>query len=1537
MQSAQISGFRLSPQQKRVWSLHQGSSSSSYCVQGAFLIAGHLEIGALKDTLQAIVNRHEILRTTFQCLSGMTMPLQVIAEDYKIFINEHSLVDLPLHTQEAEAEVLFHQLKQHAFELAKTPPFIIKLLKLSPQKHLLFVRLSALIADELTLSQILNEINTLYGADLHAQNYDQEIMQYADVAEWQYELLEQEEYSPGKEYWQNCSTSYSKVSPVNFLNTSQVSKIPEAHLLSIKPISTALTSDLVEKIQALANRLQVSISDILLSCWQILLWRTVAQAEPTVGIASSGRTHEELKATLGALSKCLPISCALDHNLSFQEVLTQVSASVNHAYEWQDYFAWETAISDGCQFHFEFNEWPESVCSKGVSFSLYKRYVHREPFKINLVCLQKGSALEIELYYDASFYQAESIKNLSDWFLNLLEDTVCDSNRTIGQLKLLSEHQQQKILVDFNQTQTEYPKNLCIHQVFETQVNQTPDTVAVVFEDQQLTYGELNARANQLAHYLQKLGVTREQVVGIYLERSHQFIISLLAILKAGGTYLPLDPALPKESLVFRLQDARVSVVLSQTALVNTLSDCGVHPIDIDSHWEKISQENTTNLSSTAEPDNLAYVIFTSGSTGKPKGVAVEHRHLFNYSRAIAEKLNLSVCKSFALVSTFSADLGHTAIFPALLNGACLHIISTQIATNPEAFADYFERHPIDCLKIVPSHLAALLTTSRPEQILPHQCLVLGGEACRWELIEQIYTYAPSCQIFNHYGPTETTVGVLTYPIDHAALTNKPPHQETVPIGSPIANTHVYLLNAALQPVPIGVPGEIYIGGAGTARGYLNRPQLTTERFLSNPFTQLSEPSRGTSVPSASTLYKTGDLGRYQPDGTIEFLGRIDNQVKIRGYRIELGEIEAAIRQYSMVQETVVLARAAQSGNNRLVAYVVPKKQSNLVIGELRDALKETLPNYMVPTAFVVLKALPLNPNGKLDRQALPTPESTQSERENPFVAPTTEAERELVQIWTKTLGVEKIGIHDNFFELGGDSILSIQIVARANQAGLKLTPKQVFENQTIAELAAVANTQQAIQAEQGLVVGNVPLTPIQHWFFEQQLPNAHHWNQSILLEVYQPLDLGHLKLTVQALLEHHDILRLRFEHQETGWKQRIVQPDEVIPLTQIDLSEVAEIEQSEAISKTAAELQTSLNLESGPLIRIAYFDLGTSKSGRLLLIVHHLAVDGVSWRILLEDLQIAHQQISQGSSIQLPPKTTSFQYWATQLIQYGQSETLQKEVDYWLSQSFQSVIPIDFPEEDNTMAKADTVSVALTESETQALLQEVPAAYKTQINDVLLTAVVQAFAQWTGEYSLLVDLEGHGREDLFKDVDLSRTIGWFTTIFPVRLRLERSDIPGNALKAIKEQLRGIPNRGVGYGILRYLGDQDAVCWQQQAKVRFNYLGQTDQMLQQSTLFALAHESKGPGRSLKGTRRYLIDINGIITDGQLSVSWTYSQALHRPITIETLAKNFIDALRALITHCQSPEARGYTPSDFSEANLDQQELDQFLAKLKARS
>jgi len=571
--------------------------------------------------------------------------------------------------------------------------------------------------------------------------------------------------------------------------------------------------------------------------------------------------------------------------------------------------------------------------------------------------------------------------------------------------------------------------------------------------------------------------------------------------------------------------------------------------------------------------------------------------------------------------------------------------------------------------------------------------------------------------------------------------------------------------------------------------------------------------------------------------------------------------------------------------------------------------------------------------------ESLSKPAHPRPQLKNSFVAPRNEVEQTLTDIWQQLLGIEPVGIQDNFFELGGDSVLSIQLIARCNQAGLQLTPKQVFEHQTIAELAAVVGTVQTIQAEQGLVTGSLPLTPIQYWFFEQNLPDPHHWNQAILLKIRQPINPARLEQVLRHLLEHHDALRLRFVRDESGWQQLIAESEETVPFSRLDLSALPEIEQESAIEGAAAELQASLNLSEGPLVRVALFDLGANQPSRLLLAIHHLAVDVVSWRILLEDLQTAYHQLTQGKAIQLSPKTTSFKQWAKQLREYAQSPALQGELDYWLAEprKWVSPLPVDYPEGANTVVSARTVSVRLSIEESQTLLQEVPATYRTQIEDVLLTALVQAFAQWTGERRLLVDLEGRGREVIFPDVDVSRTVGWFTTLAPMLLELEEAFHPGAGLKGVKEQLRRIPKEGIGYGVLRYLNSDVAIADKlrmlPQAEVLFNYLGQFEQALSESSLFAPSKEPIGLLYSPRGSRSHLLEVNGFVDGGQLHLEWTYSENLHKRVTVERLAEGFVEALRSLIAHCRSPEAGGYTPSDFPLAQLSQEELDKAFASI----
>lgn len=1512
MQDVSIEGFRLSPQQKRLWQLQEAGNNQPYRAHCAVLIEGNLNPEILTSALQNVINRHEILRTTFRVLEGMNLPLQVIG-DRSVSTSLHLN---PLKEQTINIDLLVQEAIKRHFHWNDSLLLDISLATLPQEKAVLFIGLPALLADRVTLHNLVYEISRSYEACLQNEKLSDEPLQYADIAEWQNELFEGEDGKIGREYWKNKNKK---------LLTHY--KLPLEKQEAVKPefeptlITLELNPDTIAKLDAIAQKYNTSISILLQACWRILLWRLTGQSDVVIGTYCDSRDYEELTSALGPLAKYLPVYSYLEETFKFSEIVKQTREATEEALKWQESFTWEQN-ENFFSLGFEFEEQPAKYTAANVSFYIHSQYVCLDRFKIQLSCLRRGDSLIAAFHYDSNLFQVEDIERLARQFQTLLDSVIDKPEAAIGELEILSASDRKQLLVEFNNTQTDYPKHQCIHQLFEQQAARTPEQNAVVFENQQLTYTQLNTRANQLAHYLQTLGVGSETVVALCVERSLDMLVGLLGILKAGGAYLPLDPILPNERLAFMVKDAGASAIVTQQQLAECFSTQAIPVICTDTDWEIIARQPDENLLSEVTPENLVYVIYTSGSTGKPKGVAIEHRQLLNYLHGILERLDLPLGSSFATISTIAADLGNTAIFPTLCTGGCLHVISQERATNPEALTEYCDRHAIDCLKIVPSHLKALLSASHPEKIMPRKRLILGGEALSWQFVEKLRQYAPDCQILNHYGPTEATVGVLTYEIESRD------RSETVPLGRAIANTQIYILDHHLRPVPIGVAGELYIGGDSLARGYLNQPELTSDRFIGNPFND------------GLRLYKTGDLARYLPDGNIEFLGRIDDQVKIHGFRIELSEVESVLKEHPDIRETVVLAREDEPGNKRLIAYGVPKQQSEFSVSELRNFLKEKLPEYMVPSAFVRLKALPLTPNGKVDRQALPAPDSVRPELEGQFVAPRTPVEESIAGIWTQVLGLDRVGIYDNFFELGGDSIMSIQIVARLNQAGLQLTPKQMFEYPTVAGLAVVAGTALTMRSHQEPVTGSLPLTPIQHWFFEQKLCDQHHWNQAVLLEVRQALVPELLKQAVQYLLKHHDALRLRFITTESGWQQVNAGLDEAeaVPFSSVDLSSTPAAERETALEAKATQIQASLNLTNGPLMRVVLFNLGDTEPNRLFMVIHHLAVDGISWRILLEDLQQVYHQLSQGEVVQLPPKTTSFKQWSEFLQEYAQSTELQQERDYWVSVSRQSVsrLPVDNPGGANAISCAGKVSVSLDVQETRALLQEVPAAYHTEINDVLLTALVQAFAQWTGGQSLLVDLEGHGREAIANDIDLSRTVGWFTTIFPVLLSLEESLEPGEVLKSIKEQLRSIPNRGMGYGVLRYLSKNAELQTLPQAQVRFNYLGQFDQVLPESSLFKLVNQTPGVSRSLADNRRYLLDINGFVLGGQLQLEWTYSEEIHQQTTIEWLARGYLEALRSLITHCQSPDAGGYTASDFPQANLDQKDLEQFLAKINGK-
>jgi non-ribosomal peptide synthase protein (TIGR01720 family) len=799
--------------------------------------------------------------------------------------------------------------------------------------------------------------------------------------------------------------------------------------------------------------------------------------------------------------------------------------------------------------------------------------------------------------------------------------------------------------------------------------------------------------------------------------------------------------------------------------------------------------------------------------------------------------------------------------------------------------------------------------------------VISAGEACTAPLVR---TWARGRKFFDAYGPTEATIW--------STVARHSENVGTPHIGRPIANTELYILDQHLQPLPVGVSGQLHIAGPGLARGYLRQPTLTAEKFIPHPF----------SSQAGARLYRSGDLARYRADGNIEFLGRSDHQVKLRGYRIELGEIETALVEHEAIQKAVVVAHEGTAGNTRLVAYIVTNTEVPLSDTELRTYMKARQPEYMVPSAFVQLEELPLTANGKVDRRALAAPEFSITVAGS-HVAPRTRIEESLARIWCDVLRLDQVGINDNFFELGGDSILSLQIISRANKDGLLLSPRHLFEQPTIAALAAVVGSTGGARAEQGIVSGTLPLTPVQHWFFDQQMVDPHHFNQAVMLEVRQPLDTALLEQAMKVIVEHHDALRLHFHRGADAWQQINAEVEDHRFFEQVNLRNVAHEQLSVALEEAASRAQASLDLGHGPVMRLIYFDLGAPRSARLLWVVHHLAVDGVSWRILVEDLQTVYAQLRSNQPARLGAKTTSYKQWAEQMVEYARSEDVREQVSYWTTARREQVggLPVDTIGAENSRDSTSVVTVELEAEQTRALLQEVPQVYHTQINDVLLTALALCLTGWSGEAGHLIDLEGHGREDIFESVDVSRTVGWFTSIYPVRLEVRPhpgSNAQASALTQIKELLREVPQRGIGYGLLKYLSPDEELRERMQkvpgAEISFNYLGQVDQAVAKDSPFAIAAEPSGATQSSRGKRRYLLEINGIVTAGRLRLVWTYNSNVHRGKTIQAVAEDYIRQLQRLVRHCQSPEAGGYTPSDFPKANLTQEQLDELLAELQ---
>ncbi|MDB4951668.1 MAG: amino acid adenylation protein [Gemmatimonadetes bacterium] len=1501
-----VETFPLSAQQRRTW-LRGGASRWLQC---ALLIDGPVEPSRLEAAVRQVAASDEMLRTVFRARRGLKVPFQVLLDGLDPAFEQVDGGGWDAAAELREVRALLRCAQSDAPELENGPLLRVTLLRRARARHVLVVAIPAPWGDTRTLRNLAVEVARAYDPAPAGE----ERLAYAEFAAWQDERQAEaeEQGEEARAFWARALEVDEAPQPATSAAAGSDAR-DAMHEFRMEPA-------VVERIDTAADALGIPAEALLAAAWVLLAARTGEREELALGEVREYRDDPALQDALGPYAKCLPLRVSVPPGQPFAGFARDVAAVRAEGGRWQDHAA--LADDRGLGLGFEHCAWPPCPPMDGAAVRLLALDAAVEPFPLQLQLVRADGALLGAVRGTAGGLDPLEAVRLAERWRMLLASAVANPDTALEDLAYLGAGERHHAVVELNDTGTPVAAEP-LHRQVEAQARRTPHAPAVVHEGTVLGYGELDRRAGAVARRLRSLGLHPEERVALLLDRSPDLLVALFGVLKAGGAYMPLEPSLPPERIAGLLADAGARFVLTQESLLGAVPDGCEALLVRDAGLEDSEGPSVDDPDVSAE--RLAYVLFTSGSTGRPKGVAVEHRQIANYVAAARERLGLEAGASFATVSTFAADLGNTMVFGALCGGGTLHVVGPETASDSEALGEYVQRHGIDCMKIVPSHLAALLQGAHPERLLPRRLLVLGGEAAPWGLVERVAELAPRCRVVNHYGPTETTVGVSTMP---AGRRESSP-AATVPIGRPLANCETYVLDAALHPVRPGAVGELWVGGAGVARGYLARPDLTADRFTPNPF-----------AAAGGRMYRTGDRARLLPDGSLEFVGRADRQVKIRGFRVEPGEIEAALLSHPAVQAAVVTVAAGEE--QRLAAYVVPRQGEGASPEDLKRFLATRLPDYMVPAHVVALGALPLTPNGKVDRAALPAPEALPT---GAFAAPRTPAEHTLAAIWADVLQVTEVGIHDNFFDRGGDSILAIQVAARANAAGLRLNPNRIFDHQTIAELAAIADPLPRA-AEEGPLVGEVPLTPIQRWFFEEGFADAHHWNQSLLLDVAPDVTAAAVEAAVRAVVAHHDALRARFEMTAGGWRQRIADPrDAAGCFERVDLAPGTTFARAAALAAAFDERQASLDLAHGPVARFTLFESGPNEPRKLLAVVHHLVVDAVSWGIVLEDLASACRQPAGGAAPALPPRTSSIALWASRLAEAAHAPDVVEQLPFWRTGEGGGAAPLpqDLANGENTVASARTLLASLEPEATEALLQGAAAQHGAQAHELILAALARAVTAWTGASGMLVEMEGHGREALFGDVDLLRTVGWFTTHYPVHVRTSAEASPADAVAAAKDALRRIPARGIGFGLLRHLNADTAAALRGEPapEVKFNYLSRLGEAGQSSGPLSMAKEHPGADRSPRGHRRYLLDVNASVVGGQLHFHWAYSENVHRASTITALASAVLHELRLLVAPPPEPSptpSRVEAPAprpDFALARLDGPALDAILREAAA--
>jgi amino acid adenylation domain-containing protein/non-ribosomal peptide synthase protein (TIGR01720 family) len=1495
--AAPAESYPLSASQRRLWILSQfEGANTAYNVPGAYIFDGELNLQALEYSFLQLIARHESLRTTFrEDANGEVRQFIQLPGEHAFALSVFDLRNE--HNQEQRLLQLVNEDFLRPFDLRTGPLLRAGLYQLGDKRCVLSYVMHHIVSDGWSMGVLIRELLHLYRQHQGTENRILPELQihYKDFAVWQQQQLSGSLLQEHRAYWME---QFSGSLPV--LNLPSDKTRPAIKTYNGGVVYGNIETTACRALKEIGRQQGATLFMTVVSLVDLLLYKYTGQEDIVIGTPVAGREHPDLEFQIGFYVNTLALRTQFSSNDSFGELLARVKKMTLGAYAHQvypfDQLVGDLQVVRDRSRHPLFdvavivqNEETRNLAGlqQNESLSMFKyegATASTAMFDLVFNFTEVNDQLNLSITYNSDVYSHALIEQIKNSLQQLAKAIPQQPALTIDQLEFLNAGERDYLTSLLNKTEVTYEPQANLLNLFAQQVKSLPGEVAVQFAERKLTYRQLHEQSNQFAHYLRKKHQLKQgSLIAFSLERDEWMIIAILGILKAGCAFVPVDLSYPGQRIAYMIGDSQAKLVVDRQELAV--------------FRDQQQQYEVEDLKVKLKTNDLAYVIYTSGSTGEPKGVMIEHAAIANTIQSQQSIFDVKPGFHHLQFASSSFDASVSEIFVALCSGGSLFIISDEEKKDPALLKAFIDKHRIDIATIPPAYLQLL----EAAELKTLKRLVTAGEAAIKSKVEAFAAYG---DYFNAYGPTEVSICASIFKNARGGRIEN----ARVPIGHPIANTRIYILNQHGQLCANGVAGEICVSGAGIARGYLNRDELSARKFVADPFR------------TGYRMYKTGDLGRWTENGLLEFLGRTDEQMKLRGYRIEPGEIESVLCRHEQLRQAVVHIQQNAAGLQELVAYIVIANGQQPDVAALRAHAAQWLPVYMLPHHYVQLPALPVNSNGKVDKTQLPPVSENLLAGSAVFVSPRTEEEAVITSIYEEVLKKKQVSVKDDFFMLGGDSIKSIQVVSRLKQRGYSLSIQDVLLYPVVEELSKHLKAIDR-SIDQSAVTGIIPLSPVQQLFFERYPENNQHYNQAVLLQSSKPVSADLLRACLDKLVAHHDALRMVFYKTENGWVQENRGLEQGYGLEEITVSDEQEF------TAHCNRIQSGFNLAEGPLFKVAL--LHGEDGDSLLLAAHHLVVDGVSWRIVLEDLSRLYSQQLAGETLSLPLKTDSFRYWQHKQLSYAASPALQEEAAYWSRMEAATVKPLPLDANgSNLMKDAGSTSFVLSEELTALLQTKCYRAYHTEINDVLLTALSLALHDVFGLDRVLLNMEGHGREGIADAVDVTRTVGWFTTSYPVLLQVEQQQDLAAHLVAVKETLHRVPNKGIGYGILRYLGRK---AYTAAPQIGFNYLGDFGSGVgadSNEPLFSYSNKNRGNDMGGEMDRGVVLDVSGMIAGGRLRMFVAYSNQQYRPETIEKLSQAYQQQLQNLVNWLSAEQGEHLTPVDLTYKNLTIAELDE---------